>query len=85
MKIKYASYLAQVRIVNPPPLKTQIQLTSGNPYRKQTYLNPIVENKKLLCMKKLQALLHDDKVQGSLIVGVIFVAIAVILIVTAGK
>jgi hypothetical protein len=36
-------------------------------------------------MKKLQALLHDDKVQGSLIVGVIFVAIAVILIVTAGK
>ena len=69
---------------NPTPLKTQISITSGYPYRK-LYLNPIVENKKLLCMKKLNALLHDDKVQSSLIVGIIFVAIAVILIVTSGK
>jgi hypothetical protein len=36
-------------------------------------------------MKKLNSLLHDDKLQGSIIIVAIFLAIAVILVVTYGK
>lgn len=36
-------------------------------------------------MKKINTLLHDQRVQGSLIIGFIFAAIALTLILTAGK
>jgi hypothetical protein len=36
-------------------------------------------------MKKLNSILHDEKVQGSLIVGTMFVLIITIMFVTWGK
>jgi hypothetical protein len=36
-------------------------------------------------MKKINALLHNEKVQGNLFLGFIFTAIAVIVILTWGK
>ena len=36
-------------------------------------------------MKKLNAMLHDEKVQGSLIIGIVFVVVAAIMVLTWGK
>lgn len=36
-------------------------------------------------MKKLNSMLHDEKVQGNLIVGSIFVVVAIVMIITWGK
>lgn len=42
-------------------------------------------NLKIRRMKKINALLHNEKVQGNLFLGFIFTAIAVIVILTWGK
>jgi hypothetical protein len=36
-------------------------------------------------MKKINAVLHNEKVQGSLIIGTVFVVVAAIMIFTWGK
>ena len=36
-------------------------------------------------MKKLNAILHDEKVQGNLIIGIVFVVVAAIMVLTWGK
>jgi hypothetical protein len=36
-------------------------------------------------MKKLNAMLHNEKIQGNLVIGSIFVIVAVIMVLTWGK
>ena len=36
-------------------------------------------------MKKINAMLHNEKIQGNLVIGSIFVLVAVIMVLTWGK
>jgi hypothetical protein len=36
-------------------------------------------------MKKINAMLHNEKVQGNLVIGSIFILVAVIMVLTWGK
>jgi hypothetical protein len=75
-------YICVIRVTTLPIRNPPEDPYTSSPVK--TWLTKFL-NLKIRRMKKINSLLHNEKVQGNLFLGFIFTAIAVIVILTWGK